>query len=192
MWSLLALFACGTPSPPPAPEPAPIPESARVEVHDPPPPRPAPRDPSHGEGALAVGAGGPEQCTDGCTSLRFRPQASSERLTGATRGAAELVMDGDPTTAWCAVGGAGEQLSLALPAATTLRGLTIRHAPDAPRWRAFTLVTDARDRWRFEVPDVEEAGIALSLPDVQFVQLEVEALDGPGWACLAEVSLAGR
>lgn len=198
LWlSLIGCASAPPEPPPPAPVTAPTPAPPVTKVvTDPGPPSgtftPEPtREAVTGGFDAKPGVALPADCAGACGPLAFRAQASTELAEEKIRHVADLALDGDPATAWCGIGGAGEQLSLALPGPAQLRSLRFLAATGAPRWRTLLLITDRRDRLVVSLPDAPEVSLELDLPGVQFVQIEAMELASEGTACIAEIALAG-
>ncbi|MCB9690668.1 MAG: hypothetical protein H6736_02530 [Alphaproteobacteria bacterium] len=197
---MLLLLACS----PPPPEP-PAPEPPRVEVVRPvvSPRAEVGRDPVTAPSAVTPWGSTPPECTGRCVPLQTRVQASSVRNASEKGGVGEhWAADGDLTTAWCASGGAGQKLALSSGRPMTVRRILL--APwdgEGPAITALDVVTDRGDRVPVELDPPEGTLEALGgrppaidvlLEGVQFVQIEVRELQGPGDACIAEVALLGE
>jgi hypothetical protein len=206
--TLSFLAAC---SGPPIPKPKDDPASADPVV----PAEPEPERPPvvrtvtpHGWGAQV------EDCGLPCEAAPIRAQSSSEATVPGAMGpdgeqaptrilVSDFAADGDPTTTWCATGGVGQRLSLALPEPWDVRRLHLGLArPDPAEGEAFEswtrakLTPDAKDPLTIELEPLQAAGqsppvLDVELPGVQFLQLEVLALSGDHPACVREVVIEG-
>lgn len=203
MWLMLTMACTPDPEPVPTPPPTVAPRVVATSAARPVvPARPA-RDPVATAETVRPWGTEPPPCGGPCVPLEARLQASSEAKTDATVAAASLAGDGDPDTAWCGEGGVGQKLSLAFRGGprTVRRVLLAGGAGEGAVITGLDLVTDRGDRVpvALEPPSSSWAdaiqrppSVDVVLPDVQFVQLEVTAMEGDGPACIAEVLVLGE
>ena len=173
-----------------------------VPVVDPSPPGPAAR-PGLTDAQRATAWDLPmTPCSEGCLPLQLRVQASTELVEGDTVFTATSAADGDPETAWCGIDGAGDQLSFASPAPFDLSRIHIAGwNGSGPAVTEVYVVTDRGDRFVLGLPAPggtrwpdggAPPSLELGLTGIQFLQLEVRSLSGPGRGCISEVLIEGH
>lgn len=192
------LWGCGGSSQP-VEDPAVTPKTVVVAPAE---PEEAPRRPAVVEAERVTGWGTDVPACSGCVPLKPRVQASSERVGPERSDVAELAMDGDLHTAWCAGAGGPQKLAFAWGTPRTVRQIVVAGWDgQGGAVHEVVVVTDGGDRipLAIDAPNGEWPGLGdqppaidVVLQDIQILQLEIRSVHGAAPVCVAEVQVLGE